>query len=116
MGGQGLRVLAFAARVIADDEVETMIADPMAFTHDLVFVGMVGMIDPLRREAKAAVATALGAGIDVRMITGDNPVTARGDRHVAWAWTGRDQRQRAAGPRRSRARAPPARAVTAGVV
>ena len=76
MGEQGLRVLAFAVRLVADDELETMMADPMSLTHDLAFVGMVGMIDPLRAEAKDAVATALGAGIDVRMITGDNPITA----------------------------------------
>ena len=49
----------------------------MSLTHDLGFVGMVGIIDPLRSEAKAAVQTALGAGIDVRMITGDHAVTAR---------------------------------------
>ena len=77
MGEDGLRVLAFAVRLVADDELETMVGDPMALTHDLAFVGMVGMIDPLRAEAKDAVATALGAGIDVRMITGDNPITAR---------------------------------------
>src|SRR5207342_1810310 len=49
---------------------------PMELVGDLGFVGMVGMIDPLRIEAKAAVTTALRAGIDVRMITGDNAVTA----------------------------------------
>ena len=38
---------------------------------------MVGIIDPLRPSAKAAVQTALGAGIDVRMITGDHAVTAQ---------------------------------------
>src|SRR5262249_3992719 len=38
---------------------------------------MVGIIDPLRAEAKSAVQVALGAGIDVRMITGDHAVTAR---------------------------------------
>jgi Ca2+-transporting ATPase len=38
---------------------------------------MVGIIDPLRAEAKQAVHTALGAGIDVRMITGDHAVTAK---------------------------------------
>jgi Ca2+-transporting ATPase len=51
-------------------------ANAMSLTQGLGFVGMVGMIDPLRAEAKSAVATALGAGIDVRMITGDNPITA----------------------------------------
>jgi Ca2+-transporting ATPase len=76
MGEQGLRVLAFAARLVADDEADTMAADPMALTSGLSFVGMAGMIDPLRAEAKDAVRTALRAGIDVRMITGDNPITA----------------------------------------
>jgi P-type Ca2+ transporter type 2C len=76
MGEKGLRVLAFAARLVADDELDTMTRDPMALTHDLAFVGMAGMIDPLRAEAKDAVTTALKAGIDVRMITGDNPITA----------------------------------------
>jgi Ca2+-transporting ATPase len=49
----------------------------MGLTQDLSFVGMVGIIDPLRAEAKGAVRTALDAGIDVRMITGDHAVTAK---------------------------------------
>ena len=77
MGEKGLRVLAFAARLVTDDQSQSMTDDPMSFTHDLAFVGMVGIIDPLRAEAKAAVATALHAGIDVRMITGDHAVTAK---------------------------------------
>jgi P-type Ca2+ transporter type 2C len=76
MGHKGLRVLAFAARLIPDDEVATASTDPMALTHNLSFVGMAGIIDPLRAEAKGAVQTALAAGIDVRMITGDHAVTA----------------------------------------
>jgi Ca2+-transporting ATPase len=76
LGEQGLRVLAFAARIIAEDEVAAMTADPMSMTQELAFVGLVGMIDPLRPEAKAAVDVALRAGIDVRMITGDNAITA----------------------------------------
>ncbi|MBB3084484.1 cation-translocating P-type ATPase [Geodermatophilus sabuli] len=76
MGEQGLRVLAFAARLVRDDEVAVLQADPMALTTELGFVGMVGIIDPLRPSAKAAVETALRAGIDVRMITGDHAVTA----------------------------------------
>ena len=76
MGGKGLRVLAFAYRMVADDEADAMARDPMSLTDDLTFVGMVGIIDPLRAESKAAVSTALSAGIDVRMITGDHAVTA----------------------------------------
>ena len=77
MGSKGLRVLAFAARLVRDDEQAAMTEDPMSLTRDLSFVGLTGIIDPLRAEAKAAVATALTAGIDVRMITGDHAVTAR---------------------------------------
>jgi P-type Ca2+ transporter type 2C len=76
MGEKGLRVLAFAARIVSDEETPLMHADPMALTTGLGFVGMVGIIDPLRPSAKAAVEKALRAGIDVRMITGDHAVTA----------------------------------------
>jgi Ca2+-transporting ATPase len=77
MGEKGLRVLSFAARFVEDDEMQAMTDDPMSLVHKLGFVGMVGIIDPLRAEAKGAVQTALGAGIDVRMITGDHAVTAQ---------------------------------------
>ena len=77
MGEKGLRVLAFAARQIDEADLPAVTADPMAFATDLAFVGMAGIIDPLRTEAKGAVEVALGAGIDVRMITGDHAVTAK---------------------------------------
>jgi Ca2+-transporting ATPase len=48
----------------------------MRFVEELSFVGMVGIIDPLRAEAAEAVRTAHEAGIDVRMITGDHAITA----------------------------------------
>ena len=76
MGAKGLRVLAFAARFVDDSELEAMSTDPMSLVHDLSFVGLVGIIDPLRPSSKDAVAIALRAGVDVRMITGDHAVTA----------------------------------------
>jgi P-type Ca2+ transporter type 2C len=74
---RGLRVLAFAVRDLDDDGMSAAIADPMSAVERLVFVAIVGITDPLRTEAKAAVRRALDAGIDVRMITGDHTVTAR---------------------------------------
>jgi P-type Ca2+ transporter type 2C len=74
---QGLRVLAFAARGLNDAAMDAAVADPMSSVEDLVLVALIGIIDPLRPEAAAAVQTALDAGIDVRMITGDHTITAR---------------------------------------
>ncbi|MEM8745081.1 MAG: cation-translocating P-type ATPase [Actinomycetota bacterium] len=74
---QGLRVLSFAYRGLPEASVDAIGTDPMSHVTDLVFVGVVGIIDPLRPSAVEAVATAHRAGIDVRMITGDHTVTAR---------------------------------------
>jgi Ca2+-transporting ATPase len=74
---RGLRVLAFAVRDLDDAAMSAAVADPMAAVTDLVLVALVGIMDPLRTEAKDAVHVALRAGIDVRMITGDHTVTAR---------------------------------------
>ena len=76
LGGDGLRVLAFALRVFDDDELPRIQADPFAETDDLVLVALIGMIDPLRPEAIEAVRDAHAAGISVTMITGDHVVTA----------------------------------------
>jgi Ca2+-transporting ATPase len=77
LGSSGLRVLALAARPMGDFATDKLTADPMAQVYDMRFLGLVGIIDPLRSEAKGAVTVALGAGIDVRMITGDHVVTAQ---------------------------------------
>ncbi|GMU80005.1 MAG: hypothetical protein AMXMBFR46_27930 [Acidimicrobiia bacterium] len=77
MSEKGLRVLAFAVRDVDEDAMARAGTDPMAEVEGLLLVALVGIIDPLRAEAKRAVRVALDAGIDVRMITGDHTVTAR---------------------------------------
>ena len=79
MSEKGLRVLAFAVRRL-DGREDAVVADPMSFVEDLTFVGMAGIIDPLRPEAVDSVRTAHRAGIEVRMITGDHAITAASDR------------------------------------
>lgn len=76
LGSEGLRVLAFAARLIPVHQEQAAIEDPMSFVEDLRFEALTGIIDPLRPSSKHAVAVAHEAGIDVRMITGDHKVTA----------------------------------------
>ena len=74
MAKQALRVLAMAYKVVAkpyDDPTTENVE------QDLIFAGLVGMIDPERPEAKKAIAEAHQAGIRTIMITGDHQVTAQ---------------------------------------
>jgi len=71
---RGLRVLGSAFREINDLTFEELI--PTDVEHDLVFVGLSGLYDPPRPEAKEAVAKCHAAGIHVVMISGDHPRTA----------------------------------------
>ncbi|MEX2287558.1 MAG: cation-translocating P-type ATPase [Planctomycetaceae bacterium] len=68
MASEGLRVLAVAAKANATLENAE---------RDMTLLGLVGMIDPPRPEAKAAIQTCEQAGIRVVMITGDHPITAQ---------------------------------------
>lgn len=78
LADQALRTLGVAARRLPKD---TRILDEngvidASLEQNLVFSGLIGMIDPPRAEAKEAVAQAKGAGIRPLMITGDHPRTA----------------------------------------
>ncbi|MBC8575171.1 calcium-translocating P-type ATPase, PMCA-type [Yanshouia hominis] len=73
MSADALRVLAVAYKEI-DSIPETLTSEDVE--SGLTFMGLVGMIDPPRPEAKAAVATCRRAGIKPIMITGDHVVTA----------------------------------------
>ncbi|NJD69431.1 MAG: cation-translocating P-type ATPase, partial [candidate division NC10 bacterium] len=68
MASEALRVLAVASKPGAT---------PDNAEHDMTFLGLVGMIDPPRPEAKAAIDTCEQAGIKPVMITGDHPLTAQ---------------------------------------
>ena len=74
LAARGMRVLGVAFRCL-----ETLPADAAstAVEQDLIFVGMLGMMDPPRSEAASAVTICKQAGIRPIMITGDHPLTAR---------------------------------------
>lgn len=70
MAREGIRVLGIAFRTLDSEKSD---AD---MEHGLTFIGLAGMIDPPRLEAKAAVEKCRQAGIRPVMITGDHPLTA----------------------------------------
>ncbi len=74
MTKDALRVLGMAYRVVSAKPQQV---DSEALEKDLIFAGLVGMIDPAREEVKPALLKAVGAGIRTVMITGDYPNTAK---------------------------------------
>ncbi|WP_434342796.1 cation-translocating P-type ATPase [Mycoplasma capricolum] len=68
LSDDALRVLGFGFKQILNDEQQT--------EEDLIFIGAVGMIDPIRKEALIAIQHAKAAGIKTIMITGDHAITA----------------------------------------
>src|SRR3954447_9664429 len=72
---QGLRVMATGRKDFDADSFDPA-ADLLPLLDGMTVLALVGIVDPPRTEAKAAIATAKSAGIKVRMITGDHVVTA----------------------------------------
>jgi len=76
LAGEALRTLAVSFRTLPKDALRQAEFDGEGVEKDLIFLGLIGMIDPPRREAKDAVARAMAAGVRPIMITGDHPKTA----------------------------------------
>jgi Ca2+-transporting ATPase len=74
LAGEALRTLGVAFRSLPKDAPQEALDEDVE--HDLVLLGLIGMIDPPREEARGAVARAQEAGIRPMMITGDHPRTA----------------------------------------
>jgi P-type Ca2+ transporter type 2C len=77
---QGQRVLGVAFRSLSAHPDTLGLSDLADLEDDLIFIGLVAMLDPARPEVKEAVATCRTAGIRPVMITGDHPLTAS---HIA---------------------------------
>lgn len=76
MATTGLRVLAVACTEVQARDFDPS-GDLFAFVKDLVFTGLVGLLDPPRPEARDAIALCHEAGISIKMITGDQKITAQ---------------------------------------
>ena len=71
---QGMRTLGFARQVMARG---TGIEDGAVVAGDIEFIGVAAIADPVRDEVPAAVRECINAGIDIKIVTGDTPGTAK---------------------------------------
>ena len=75
---EGYRVIALAERPAASEaELGDLRRGAEAKVEGMTFLGMVAMMDPIRPEARDAIARCRAGGVEVAMVTGDHPATAR---------------------------------------
>lgn len=74
---QAMRTLGFAYQIIEDNQDAAFFVDGQLCHTDLTYLGIVAISDPVRTDVSAAVQSCLNAGIDVKIVTGDTPGTAK---------------------------------------
>lgn len=74
---QAMRTLGFAYQIIEDGQDESFFVNGRLHNNDLTYLGIVAISDPVRSDVPAAVQSCLNAGIDVKIVTGDTPGTAK---------------------------------------
>ncbi|MDL2277085.1 calcium-translocating P-type ATPase, PMCA-type [Parabacteroides sp. OttesenSCG-928-G07] len=74
---QAMRTLGFAYQTIEGNEEDAFFVDGRLANTNLTFLGIVAISDPVRKDVPAAVQSCLDAGIDVKIVTGDTPGTAK---------------------------------------
>lgn len=74
---QAMRTLGFAYQILDDDLDESFFVNGRLHNTDLTYLGIVAISDPVRSDVPAAVQSCLNAGIDVKIVTGDTPGTAK---------------------------------------
>ncbi len=85
---QAMRTLGFAYQIIEEDK--DYIYDGHLHNVDLTFVGITAISDPVRSDVPEAVKSCIDAGIDIKMVTGDTPGTAKEIGRQIGLWTEND--------------------------
>jgi len=85
---QAMRTLGFAYQIL--DNEKNIIVDGKVEAKDLVFIGITAISDPVRKDVPDAVKQCLKAGIDVKIVTGDTPSTAKQIGREIGIWTDKD--------------------------
>lgn len=85
---RAMRTLGFAYQVLNDSDMA--IADGKVVADNLTFMGIVAIADPVRKDVPAAVQKCMAAGINVKIVTGDTPGTAKEIGRQIGLWTKKD--------------------------
>lgn len=85
---RSMRTLGFAYQILNDSD--TVIADGKVVAENLTFMGIVAIADPVRNDVPAAVQKCIAAGINVKIVTGDTPGTAKEIGRQIGLWTKKD--------------------------
>lgn len=94
---QAMRTLGFAYKIV--EEGETVFADNKVTAQGLTFIGTVAISDPIREDVPAAVKECMDAGINIKIVTGDTPATAREIGRQIGLWKeGDNERNEITGP------------------
>ena len=91
---KAMRTLGFAYKYITEEEVKTVFVNNKLTMEDLCFLGVVGIIDPIRDDVADSVKDCLDAGIGVKIVTGDTPGTAREIGRQVGLWDENDDPER----------------------
>ena len=88
--GKAMRTLGFAYKFIHEAEIEQVFVDGKLASEDMCFLGVTGIIDPVRDDVADSIQDCLNAGIDVKIVTGDTPGTAMEIGRQIGLWTDAD--------------------------
>ncbi len=87
---QAMRTLGFAYKILTDKEAEAPYKDGLLSVKNLTYLGVVAISDPVREDVPRAVEACRKAGIDIKIVTGDTPATAREIARQIGIWTQED--------------------------
>lgn len=87
---QAMRTLGFAYKIISDDEVERVWDGEKLNVNDLIFLGIAAISDPIRDDVAEAITDCVNAGINIKIVTGDTPATAKEIGRQIGLWTEND--------------------------
>jgi len=91
---KAMRTLGFAYKYLTEQELDGVFINGKLQVEDLCFLGIVGIIDPIRDDVADSIKDCLNAGISIKIVTGDTPGTAKEIGRQVGLWTENDDPER----------------------